>query len=997
MLHFDRFRFDRANQRLEDASGAIRLTPKAFDVLRVLIERPGQLVLKDQLLAEVWPDTHVADGVLKVCMAEIRRALGDSATAPRCIETVHRRGYRFVATVTAADSAGAPAAGAERGRPRALLAWPPGGVRTDAAPEGLVGRDGEIALLAERLARALGGERQVVFVTGEAGAGKTALVEHVIASAARREPLAITGSQCLEQVGAAEAYMPVLEAIGRLVREDGAARALLRRYAPTWFAQLPWLIAEEDRDSLGRALLGAARERMLREMAEFVEALGAEIPLILVLEDLHWSDPSTVDLLALIAMRREPARLLVLATYRPVELILTHHPLRAVAQRLAASRRCGEIALDELGVDAVGQYLERRFAGSRFSPEVARLLRERTGGNPLFLVTLVEHLLVRGAIVERDRHWTVDKGLRGELAAVPESLRHLIEQQLDRLGAEDRQVLEGASLAGIEFSAAVAAVGANCGTAAAEERCERLARTGPFLRHAGLGAWPDGTVAACFAFRHPLYRETLAAAVPWRRREQLQLRIGAVLERAYGERAGELAAELALHFEEGGERVRAAHYQRLAAETAAGRYAFTEAETHLERGLALLGGLSSSPERDREELLLQSTLGPLRMTTRGYAAPEVERAYARALELSSGAAQEPSIFPVLWGLWAFYAVRGELDRALELAERNRVIAEAAGDRLMSLEAHHGLWTTHYFRGELAAALHHLDAGEPLYEPTEDRGSALVYGQDPKVAALSYRASVLWGLGRIDQAVDVGRQAIEHARALGHPMSLGHAMVFAAWVRHCRREPLACREQAEAVIAYATEQELPHWMPIGLELRGWALAEEGELERGTADLEEGTRLWNALGARLGRSPHFANLAAARARAGRLAEARELLERSKALVPATGERYHEPEIHRIDAELVLAEAGGAAAAPSGARERAEGLLRTAIECASRQGARTLELRATTALARICGGANGGQARARLADLLACFTEGFDTLDLQEARRLVGEAPRRGRRSR
>ena len=268
----------------------------------------------------------------------------------------------------------------------------------------------------------------------------------------------------------------------------------------------------------GASCSGTARERMLREMAEFVEALGAEIPLVLVLEDLHWSDPSTVDLLSLIAVRPEPARLLVLATYRPVELILSHHPLRAVAQRLATSRRCGEIALDDLGIDSVTEYLERRFAGSRFSHEVARLLRERTGGNPLFLVTLVDHLLARGAIVERDEHWAVGKGLRAEVAAVPETLRPMIEQQLDRLDAEDRRLLEGASLAGIEFSAAVAAVGTDHSTAEAEDRCDRLARAGPLLRHAGIATWPDGTVAGCFAFRHPLYRETLAAAVPWRRR-----------------------------------------------------------------------------------------------------------------------------------------------------------------------------------------------------------------------------------------------------------------------------------------------------------------------------------------------------------------------------------------------------------------------------------------------------------------------------------------------
>src|SRR5262249_52723607 len=309
----------------------------------------------------------------------------------------------------------------------------------------------------------------------------------------------------LEQFGSAEAYMPVLEAVGRLVREDAVARSVLRRYAPTWLAQLPWVIEEADRDRLGRDLLGAARERMLREMAEFVEAFAAEVPLVLVLDDLHWSDPSTVDLLALLAGRRERARLLLLATYRPAELVLARHPLRAVARRLAASRPCAEVALDVLGVDAVAEYLERRFAGSRFPSEVARLVRERSDGNPLFLVTLVEHLLARGAIVERDRHWDVAQELRGELAAVPASLGRLIGQQLELLRAEDRALLEAASLVGLEFSAAAAAAGANRDPADAEERCEQLAAGGPFLRHAGRAAWPDGTMAGSFAFRHPLY------------------------------------------------------------------------------------------------------------------------------------------------------------------------------------------------------------------------------------------------------------------------------------------------------------------------------------------------------------------------------------------------------------------------------------------------------------------------------------------------------------
>jgi predicted ATPase len=306
-----------------------------------------------------------------------------------------------------------------------------------------------------------------------------------------------------------------------------------------------------------------------------------------------------------------------------------------------------------------------------------------------------------------------------------------------------------------------------------------------------------------------------------------------------------------------------------------------------------------------------------------------------------------------------HLTRAEVDRALELAERMRTIAEASRDRLMRLEAHHALWMTHFFRGELAAALHHLDAGEPLYDPAEDRKSALVYLHDQQPRSPTARSSC--GAGRIDQALEASRQAVEHARGLGHPMSLAFTMVNAGWLRLLRREPEACAEQAETVIAYTTEQGVPFWMSHGLVLRGWALAQQGELERGIADLEQGLASMTAMGTDLGRSAHYAHLAAATARAGRFTEARGLIERSKALVAATGERYYEPEILRLDAELVLVEAGGADSAPSEARARAEALLHTAIACASIQGARTLELRTTTALARVCGRGAKGSRRA------------------------------------
>src|SRR5215472_6817901 len=314
LLSFDRYSLDLANEHLLHDGGVVSLTPKAFAVLRRLVEDAGQLVKKDDLLRSVWRDTHVSDGVLRVIILEIRRALDDDSEQPRFIETVPRRGYRFI--VPRARTPRRPAVANEQGT--------------------FVGRDRVMAALETRFARACAGDRQLVFVSGEAGIGKTTVLEAFVERAAREPDVMLARGVCLEHYGVAEPYLPVLEAIGRLLREPGSDRAirLLEKYAPTWVLQLPWLAPRDDREGLRRKLVGVTKERMLREMSEALEALTAERPLALVLEDLHWSDHSTLDLLGMLARREEPARLLVLGSYRPVDVIVKPHPLRALLQEL---------------------------------------------------------------------------------------------------------------------------------------------------------------------------------------------------------------------------------------------------------------------------------------------------------------------------------------------------------------------------------------------------------------------------------------------------------------------------------------------------------------------------------------------------------------------------------------------------------------------------------------------------------------------------------------
>lgn len=370
---FAPFRLDPANQQLWQGEEPVALRPKLFAVLRCLVEQAGRLVTRDELRTAVWPRTVISESVLRGTIRELRDALGDDAAAARFIETVPHRGYRFIAPVTVMQPVGADARSTRHIAPRA-------GARSQGSI--LIGRDAELACLQEWLARASRGTRQVVFVTGEPGIGKTTMVDAFLASATDMGDVWTARGQCVEHYGSGEAYLPVLEALGQLCRQPGGEQvvALLTRYAPTWLAQMPGLIGDAELETVQRRVQGATRERMLRELAEAVEALTVATTLVLVLEDLHWSDHSTLDLVSVLAQRRTPARLLLLATYRPADVIVSGHPLKGMKQELLVHEQCEELLLRFLTDVEVSQYLAARFPRRQLPAELGQAIHRSTEG-----------------------------------------------------------------------------------------------------------------------------------------------------------------------------------------------------------------------------------------------------------------------------------------------------------------------------------------------------------------------------------------------------------------------------------------------------------------------------------------------------------------------------------------------------------------------------------------------------------------------------------------
>ncbi len=544
-------------QGLTRGTAEVRVTPKSLAVLRTLAERPGQVVTKEELFRIVWPDTAVSDAALTSCIMELRQALQDDARRPRYIETVHRRGFRFLARSVVDLSSPL------QQRPQR---WPAG------VSGPFVGRDSALQQISEIHAMAAEGLRQVVFVTGEAGIGKTSLVDTFLAGIADRDSSRICQADCVEHCGASEAYQPLFDALTRLCRQAGGEYVLaaLRRYAPTWLAQLPGLQTEAELRALQRRTAGATPERMVRELTDALDAMSVQRPIVLCLEDLHWSDPSTLDWIAYFARRPERARVLVIGTYRHEELTDTRRSPHGIFTDLSVKGLCSRIALAPLDETAVIEYVRRRFPpteGADASLErLARVAYQHTDGNALFLVNVFNDLFVRGLLVCQDRVWTIQDDVDPELLGIPLDVRRTIDRQLDRLNDAERRLLEVASIAGATFPAASVSVASGGPIDDVEATLGALARRNAFVREGQAVTWPDGTVSTAFHFLHALYREVLVARVAAGQRVGLHRLIGLRLEAAFGERAAEIAGELAVHFEQAGDAERAMVYFQRAGE-----------------------------------------------------------------------------------------------------------------------------------------------------------------------------------------------------------------------------------------------------------------------------------------------------------------------------------------------------------------------------------------------------------------------------------------------
>lgn len=928
-ISFGDFHLDRDAEQLRHRGVARPLRPKSFAVLWYLANHAGRLVPQDELMRAVWPGTSVGSAVLRVSIREIRAALGESA---HLLITVPRQGHRF-----------ALAAG------------------KDAETSPFVGREHELAALHRALMRARSGARQMVFVSGDAGVGKSRLVRRFLDEVRRAGGARVASGQCVELYDGLEPYAPVIDLLACLCRQPGGdeVEAATRRLAPAWLRQLPGHGDSGDAP-IPRPTAGGSGH-LLRELSTLGEALASEQPLILHLEDLHWTDASTVDALSHVAQRDLPAALLIICTVRPQVGVHADRVEQLMRQLLARSR-CTKMSLGPLSESEVGSYLTQRLAPHRLGPGMAATLHARTGGHPLFLDAMVDHLVDRGQLVVRDGWWRIAGTLDG---VIPSAIREMIAWTFETVTPEQRRVLEAACVAGTAFSAATLAAMLGLSVDAVEDICDQLVEERRLVS-GGTEQGPNGTASARYAFQHAMYADVLYASLTPALRSRHHRTIGDCVSAAHSGHMRDVASLLAHHFTLAGDEERAWFAHRQAARAARDSLAAREAMGHLEAAVTLLRALPADDKRASVELRCLLELGECTISVHGYGAPAVARVYERACEVATMTDDVASHVLAESGLFMHHALRAEFATAQKKAED--ILRFATREPLFKGTGLGSLGTVLLSRGEVRSAFDAFWKAEEAWQPWPE------VAPDLRALSCGFRAICALVLGHPGEAHGELSQMLQRVAGLPFdPLLVAQAHALAAYFHAAAGNPEEARRAADVAIAVTESHGVPLYLSPKV-VQGWATRDPAAIRGEMARMADSHNL-------LGTPQYGALLAEALLDCGELTAAAEAIDHALATAEKTGEKYYLAELHRLRGRCLLH-----AARPTLSRD-AVLAMEQAMSIAESQGSRLLLLRAAI---DACSVATRSQtARDRLRTILGEMDDGSDTVDLVRARTLLADA--------
>jgi len=809
-----------------------------------------------------------------------------------------------------------------------------------------------------------------MWVTGEPGIGKTMLIEHFISSIG---DVACARGQCVEHYGAGEPYLPVLEAIADLCRTDSTLPALLRQVAPTWLLQLPWLSTAEERDAVRRDLAGVAPERMVREMGEALDRYTERGPLLLVLEDLHWSDSATIHLLDFIARRRRSARLMCLASFRITEIVAAEHPLKSLRHELRLHGLSQEITLDPFSEADVGEFVKQRAPSFADNEAFVRALHERTDGVPLFLAAVIDEVIVRHAHDESQSTTTDGFGL----AAVPENIAAIIDHYIAKLDSEQRLMLSAAATCGMEFRVTTVAELTGQDAAKVSEICDELVRQHLWLVLPRSRSGGDA-LEQPFAFRHALFRQVLYDRTPASVRMQAHRKIGAALERERANGTFVAASEIALHFERARDPATALRYYIEGAESALAHLSPAECINLAERGLNLLPQLAESTERAAMEISLSTLYGVATSHVAGIT-EEAKAALRRAYLLLEQAPQHPMRRRLLHGFGFVLSLRADYEEALEVASKAEKLSSTLHDPVLLIAACIVHGEVDQLQGRSHTAREWIERGLALLE-TLDAAPGETFLADPKVTLLGLLALQLLPLGLIKQARAKLEQAHASAKRLGQPMARLVALWFDALFEVRLGNPERVRVLADEMHALVDEFSLGQGRTACSWFGGWADARLGDPLNGyrrIRDAHDENARWGMLA---GETETLGYAVEARAIAGDWKAAEAELHEALALAEDRAERVYLPQLFLLQAVIARAQ---------GRRADSECAIRRSLDVARAQQSPWHEL---VALTELCGHKHAtAEDRRTLTALAEQLPEAAGTPALEKARACLAGAKR------
>jgi len=970
-VRFGAFIADLRSGELHRDGSRVKLQEQPFRILAMLLEHPGELVTREELHTRLWPtDTFVDfDHSINVAVAKIREALGDCSDKPQFVETVGRRGYRFLAVVESPSPLPPDLRAASLG----LL-----------AKRHSVGRQKERAELSTAFETVASGRGLLVCVAGEPGIGKTTLVQDFLSDLqATDKSLSLAIGRCSQRLAGEEAYLPFLEAVDSLLHSNGGAAHQLREFAPSWYAQLFPLSQGDSSDARLREYVSSTtQERLKREFGAFIREVTHQKPLVLFFDDVHWTDPSTVDLLAYLTTKFDSTRILVIVAYRPSELFLSNHAFVGMQHDLEAHNVCREIAVELLSRGDVESYIALEFPDNSFPHEFAGLIHSRTEGNPLFMVDLLRYLHDLGVIhkTEKDHGWRLAQSLPDLSRDFPQSVKSVIERKIEQLSDRDREALMAAAAQGYEFDSATVARALEADVVEIEERLQQLERINGFVKAVGESQFPSGTWTMHYRFVHVLYQNELYASLAPSRRAALSALLWRTLEAFYGEKSPTIAAQLGFLCEAARDADRASDYFRLAAMNAARIFAYQEAVALARHGLTLLQSLPDTPEHAQKELDLQITLALALQVTQGYWVEESLATIGRARELCQRLGDTSQLSGVLFSLWLNYIGVPEVQKALQTAEHFLDVALGANDPTMLVMAHGIMGVTLQHKGELTRALKHFEEALRYHDPADYKHYLELYRFEPGIYGRSETVRTLWMLGYPDQARRRSDDTLALARTIPSPPASAFVHLHSAMLYQQLRQPEKARQMGDACIAICDEHGVAMERANVTFAYWWALAELGQIEQGISTMRAALDTQMATGGETNRPQYIAFLTEIYWNTGQSEEGLKAIEDGLTMSRRTGDNHYDAELLRLRGELLRMQ---------GKMVEAERSLHEAIKIARHQAAKSLELRASTSLARLWQ-RNGKRKEAQqlLGDIYAWFTEGFDTADLKEAASLLEE---------